>query len=91
MGLLCTNLVVLPRLYQQLCDLTPYTTPPHPLAINGNTEIERSRQHSEGRSKREWLQLEERAAHDQKVYGNRSRLADEEAVDAAIDEDRVRR
>ena len=89
-GLLCTNLVVLPRLYQQLCNLTPYNTTPNPHTLNGRTEVERERQQSQGRSKREWLQLEEKATRDQRLYGQRARLGDEEAIDIAVDEDGVR-
>lgn len=37
------------------------------------------------------MQLEGRAAQDQKVFGDRARLGDEEAMDVALDEDRVRK
>ena len=58
---------------------------------SGRTEAERANQHTQGRSKREWVQLEERAAHDQKDFGDKARLRDEEAVDAVLDEDPIRK
>lgn len=91
LGLFCTNFVVLPRLYQQFCDLTPYTITSNSHAVNGKTEAERAKQQSHGRSKREWIQLEGKAAQDQKVFGDRARLGDEEAMDIALDEDSVKK
>lgn len=52
--------------------------------------MERSRQHTDGRSKKEWMQLEERAAKDQQKFGDRARLGDEEAIDVVVDGDGVK-
>ena len=63
---------------------------PNPNTPSGRTELERSRQFTEGRSKREWMQLEERAVKDQQEFGRRARLGDEEAIDIALDQDGVK-
>ena len=40
---------------------------------------------SHGRSKREWVELKEQAARDQKAFGMEARLGDEEALDNAVE------
>ena len=42
-----------------------------------------------GRTKREWLQLQERAAGDMKAFASQAKLRDEEAMDLAVDEDGI--
>ena len=80
-----------PRLYRHLCDITPYTpNAEHQHAINGGTEEARERETRNGRSKREWVQLQERAAEDVKRFGVQAKLKDEEAMDVAVDEDGIK-
>ncbi|KAL6720061.1 hypothetical protein ACLMJK_001982 [Lecanora helva] len=91
-GLICSNVVVFPRLYRHFCDITP-SAPTAGLqrALKAGTEDALEHEMKDGRTKREWLQLEERAAEDVKVFANRARLEDEEAFDVAVDEDRIKR
>lgn len=58
--------------------------------MNAKTDSERAHQYCQGKSKREWMQLEERATRDQKVFAERARLGDEEAIDEAVDQDGVK-
>lgn len=86
-GLLCSNLVVLPRLYRHFCDIMPYTNNVH--ALNGMTESDRARESKDGKSKKEWVKLEERAEKDRRKFADEARLGDEEVLDAAVDNDEV--
>ena len=81
-GLLCSCLVVLPRLYQHFCDITPYKTNPDTTDNDPRTQMA-----SNGRTKREWVQLEAKAAKDQSAFSKEARLPDEEALDAAQADD----
>ncbi len=83
-GLMCSCLVVLPRLYQHFCDITPYKTNP-----SSNDKDIRSHVKSNGITKREWVKLEAKASQDRKTFSREARLGDEEALDAAM-EDEVR-
>ena len=79
-GLICSCLVVLPRLYQHFCDITPYKT-------NSNSMKDtRSQVTSHGKTKREWVQLEAQASHDQKAFAREARLGDERGLDAAVED-----
>ena len=81
-GLLCSCLIALPRLYQHFCDITPYT------AQNmAETTDPRSHTTSNGKSKREWVQLEEQAERARRKFSTEARLGDEEAIDVALDGD----
>lgn len=81
-GLLCSCLIVLPRLYQHFCDITPHTvTPP---ALGSETTDPRSKVSSNGKSKRQWMQLEEQAERSRQKYSQEARLGDEEALDEAV-------
>ena len=80
-GLMCSCLVVLPRLYQHFCEITPYKTNDTSAA-----EYTRNNTTSHGRTKREWVQLEAQATKDQKSYGRMARLEDEQALDAAMED-----
>ena len=84
-GLLCSNVVVLPRLYQQFCDLVPSTSKSRLHVGSEEAANESARQHSHGGSKHEWLQSE-RAGKQQKEYRAGARLEDEEAINIALDE-----
>ena len=81
-GLMCSCLVVLPRLYQHFCDITPYKT--NNSSTNKDT---RSQAASHGKTKREWVQLEAQASQEQKAFAKEARLGDEEALDAAVEDD----
>ena len=78
-GLLCSCLIVLPRLYQHFCDITPYT-------VHDVSEATDPRSHtlSNGRSKREWVQLEAQAESTRRKFSREARLGDEEAMDNAL-------
>lgn len=87
-GQLCSNLCVLPRLYKHFCEMLPYANNVH--GLNGLSDREqREREGKDGKSKREWMQLEERAGREMGMCADKARLEDEEALDAAVDEDRV--
>ena len=79
-GLLCSCLIVLPRLYQHFCDITPYTVQD----VSEATDP-RSYASSKGKSKRQWVQLEEQAERARRNFSKEARLGDEEALDAAVD------
>ena len=80
-GLLCSCLVVLPRLYQHFCDILPYRTN----SSKSDKDV-RSQITSHGKTKREWVQLEAKASEDRKAFSKEARLGDEEALDAAVDD-----
>ena len=46
----------------------------------------REREERDGRTKWEWVQLEDRAAREKRGFGREARMGDEEAVDEAVDE-----
>ena len=79
-GLLCSCLIVLPRLYQHLCDITPY-------AAHDVSEATDPRSHASfhGKSKRQWVQLEGQAEQARRKFSKEARLGDEEALDEAIE------
>ena len=79
-GLLCSCLIVLPRLYQHFCDITPYTA----RDVSKATDP-RSHTSSNGKSKRQWVQLEEQAERARRKFSKEARLGDEEALDDAVD------
>ena len=73
--------MILPRLYQHFCDITPYKT--HDTT---STSDARTHEYASGKTKREWVQLEAQASEDQKYYGKKGRLGDEHALDAAVED-----
>ena len=79
-GLLCSCFIVLPRLYQHFCDITPHT-----IAHDSGTADPRAGVSSNGKSKRQWVQLEEQADRARRKFGREARTGDEEAVDVAVD------
>ena len=79
-GLWCSCLIVLPRLYQHFCDITPYTT-----RDSSTAQDPRSYTVSNGKSKREWIQLEAQAERAKQKFSKEARLGDEEALDEAIE------
>ena len=91
-GLICSNIVVFPRLYRHFCEVAPYADTAGPQhAINGQTENARAHETRNGRTKREWVQLQERAAGDMKAFASQAKLGDEEAMDVAVDEDSIKK
>lgn len=58
-------------------------------ALNGMTESDRARETKDGKSKKEWVKLEERAEKDRRKFADEARLGDEEVLDAAVDNDEV--
>ena len=80
-GLLCSCLVIMPRLYQHFCAITPLTT-------RGTSTANDQRAHTRayGRSKKEWVDLGDRAERARDNFHKKARLGDEEAVDSALND-----
>ena len=74
---------MLPRLYQHFCAITPYTN-----ATHTNASDPRSQTVSQGKSKREWVQLEEQAERARSEFSKKGRLEDEEALDDVLEDNR---